>query len=70
MLKASEQLPSSSHKFSEESNKMSYSVLNFANEYIQALNDREDLLKRSIQFFNSAKGVSKKYFVLNMEMSF
>lgn len=59
MLKASERLPSSSHKFSEESNKMSYNVLNLANEYLQAVNDREDLLKRAIQFFNSVKSVSK-----------
>lgn len=58
MLKASQTLPASSHTFSPESNERSYSVLNLANEYLQAANDREDLLKRSIRFFNSAKSVS------------
>lgn len=57
MVKASEQLPSSAHKFSQESNRMSYSVLNIANEYMQAINDREDLLQKCILFFKSAKSV-------------
>ena len=59
MVKASEQLPSSSHKFSEESNKIAYDVLNMANEYMQAINDREQLLRKSARFFNEAKSVSK-----------
>lgn len=59
MVKASEQLPSSSHKFSEESNRIAYNVLNMANEYMQAINDREQTLRKSICFFNEAKSVSE-----------
>lgn len=57
MVKASEQLPSSGHKFSGESNRVSYNVLNLANEYMQAINDKEDLLRKCISFFKSAKSV-------------
>lgn len=67
MVKASEQLPSSAHKFSAESNRMSYNVLNIANEYMQAIHDREDLLQKCISFFKSAKSVC--YFKRTTEIS-
>lgn len=69
MLKASEKLPSSSHKLSQESSRMSYNVLNLANEYLEAVNDREGLLRRAIKFFNSAKSVSKMFnFVFDVSL--
>ncbi len=64
MLKASEKLPTSSHKFSEESSRVSYDVLNLANEYLQSMNEREDSLRKSIKFFSSANGV-RNYFKIS-----
>lgn len=70
MLKASQRLPSSSHKFSEESRRMSYNVLNLANEYLQAVNEREELLNKSVHFFNSAKNVRIFIFIYFFQIIF